>query len=306
MGSTYFVIQTGGEASMSGFDKDGRAFDDEGIARHIEKALAVESPSETYTKNLYRMVKWAFDPVVIGGANLPDKPCLFIGNHSLFALDGFVFLPLMMQEFGRFLRPMSDKFQWHPQTEDFLLKQGAVIGDPKVCTSLMENGKDILVFPGGAHEAVKSSAQKYQLQWKQRYGFIKLAAMNGYTIMPFSLVGPDEFYSHWVEGQDLPDTPVGGLLKKFGLLDEDTRPDLLPPIPRGSFGSLIPKPQRCFLQFGTAVDLSDSKGKELSRQKLQAIRTGISDQIETMLGELLILREQRRGEEGLLRRLMTI
>ena len=170
----------------------------------------------------------------------------------------------------------------------------------------MEAADDLLVFPGGAHEATKTAAQKYSLQWKERYGFVRLAAKHGYTIMPFALVGPDEFYSHLLEGEDIPNTALGKLLTRLGVLGDDTRADMLPPIPVGALGSLVPKPQRCYLQFGEPVELSEHVGKTLSKKQLQAIRTRVGSQIEQMLAELLLLREQNRGRDSLLRRLLTL
>ena len=72
--------------------------------------------------------------------------------------------------------------------------------------------------------------------------------------MPFGLVGPDEFYGHLMEGQELPDSALGRLLTRLGLLHEDIRSDILPPIPVGSLGTLFPKPQRCYLGFGQPVN----------------------------------------------------
>src|SRR5690606_4256019 len=150
------------------------------------------------------LIKHLFDPVVTGADNLPVQPCLFVGNHSLFALDGAVLTPLFVKELNRFPRGMGDKFLFgNRHVAELLLANGLVMGHPQVCTALMKAQKDILVFPGGAHEAVKPANRMYQLQWKERLGFVKLAAMHGYTIMPFGLVGPDEFYGHLVEGQDL-------------------------------------------------------------------------------------------------------
>ena len=255
---------------------------------------------------VYRIIKRVFNPTLIDGDNIPDRPCLFIGNHSLFALDGLVLMPAMLHEHGRFLRGLGDRFLWHAATEQTLLNQGAVIGHPEVCSALMENGRDLLVFPGGAHEATKTAAQKYNLQWKERYGFARLAAKHGYTIMPFALVGPDEFYGHLLEGEDLPNTAVGRLLTRMGLLNEDIRADMLPPIPVGALGTLIPKPQRCYLQFGKPVDLANYAGKQVSKKQLQVIRRKVSEQIEEMISELLLLRAQNRGKDGLLRRLLTI
>ena len=121
------------------------------------------------------------------------------------------------------------------------------------------------------------------------------AARHGYTIMPFGLVGPDEFYGHLIEGQELPDSVLGRLLTRAGLLHEDIRADILPPIPLGSLGTLFPKPQRCYLGFGQAIDLSRYKGKTLAKKTLHAVRAEVATQIETQLTELLIIREQHKG-----------
>jgi 1-acyl-sn-glycerol-3-phosphate acyltransferase len=291
---------------MSVFDQDNRPYDDEGLARHIDMALAVEPPTPSQQDLSYRVTKFLFNPVLVNTDNIPDRPCLFIGNHSLFALDGMVLGPVMLHELGRFLRPLGDRFLWNENSEERLLKQGAVIGDPAVGSALMEHGHDLLVFPGGAHEATKTAAEKYTLQWKERYGFVRLAAKHGYPILPFALVGPDEFYSHLMEGRDLPDSALGKLLRRLGLIDDNTRPDMLPPIPSGALGSLIPKPQRCYLQFGEPVETSAYVGKKPTKKQLQSLRDQVGGQIESMLADLLLLREQHRGEDGLLRRLLTI
>lgn len=291
---------------MGIFDPNNQPFDDEGLARHIERALAVEQPSSLAQNIAYQFIKRVFNPLLVNADNIPDQPCLFIGNHSLFALDGMVLGPVMLHDRNRFLRGLGDKFLWNPGTEQHLLQQGAVLGHPAVCSALMENGSDLLVFPGGAHESTKTAAQKYSLQWKERYGFVKLAAQHGYAIMPFALVGPDEFYNHLIEGEDLPDTAVGQLLKRLGVINDNTRADMLPPIPLGAWGTIFPKPQRCYLQFGLPVELEKYAGKRLTKKQLQSTRAEVADQIEDMLAKLLLLREQHRGKDGLLRRLLTV
>ena len=293
---------------MTAHDKHKHPLDDDlNLAAHIEQALAAEPQTGWEFETLYRLNKRLFKTTVIGAEHIPDKPCLFVGNHSLFALDGWVIMPIIQKELGRFVRSMGDKFLFENDAiSRFFVKRGAVMGHPVVCDALMEADQDILVFPGGAHEAVKPKSQMYQLQWKERYGFIKLAAKHGYNIMPFGLVGPDEFYSHLLEGDDLPDSAVGQLLKRFGVLSEDTRPDMLPPIPRGSLGTLFPKPQACFLGFGQPLDLSAYKGKKLSKKKCVELRVQAASEIERQLADLLVLREQKRGSDGLLRRLLTI
>ncbi len=280
--------------------------EDSGLSRHIEKALATSPPSGLELEANYRIIQQLFKPQVFGATNLPEQPCLFVGNHSLFALDGMVLTPVMQKQFGRFLRPMGDRFLFNlPPAENFFLKRGAVVGHPEVCGALMEAGEDLLVFPGGAHEAVKPKRELYTLQWKQRYGFVKLAAQYGYTIIPFGMVGPDEFYDHLMEGEDLQGSAFGQLLRRFGLLTDDTRPDLMPPIPLGALGSWFPKPQRCYIGLGKPVDLSALKDKKVTPAKLRSIRNKVAKAIEQQLQDLLAQREQQRSKDGLLRRLLT-
>jgi 1-acyl-sn-glycerol-3-phosphate acyltransferase len=292
----------------SAFDKDSNPLGDkEALARHIETALAVEPPSGLELELSYQIIKRLFKPLILGAQNIPDRPCLFVGNHSLFALDGWVVGPLMARELNRFPRGLGDKFLFaNPRVADFVLKRGAVMGHPDVCSALMKAGEDLIVFPGGAHEAVKPASMKYELQWKERYGFVKLAARHGYTIMPFGLVGPDEFYGHLMEGQDIPGSALGALLKRLGLLNDDVRADVLPPIPIGALGSFLPKPQRCYLGFGEPVDLARYKGRTPTKKEQKSIRADVAEQIETQLAELLFAREQHKGEDGVLRRLLTL
>lgn len=293
---------------MSTFSKDNQPLGEkEALARHIEQALQVEKPSGMELQLSYQVIKRLFKPIVFGADNIPDRPCLFVGNHSLFALDGWVIGPLFVKELDRFPRGLGDKFLFaNPRVAEFVLKRGAVMGHPDVCSAMMKAGEDLMVFPGGAHEAVKPASQKYELQWKERYGFVKLAAKHGYTIMPFGLVGPDEFYGHLMEGQDLPDSPLGKVFKRLGLLTEDTRSDILPPIPVGALGSWLPKPQRCYLGFGDPIDLSTYKGRVPTKKQQQTIRNEVAEQIETQLAELLFAREQQRGDDSLVRRLLSI
>lgn len=290
---------------MSILDKNEQSFDAREIKRHIALALAAKAPSGFLENSIYQLIRRLFDPQLVNAANIPGTPCLFVGNHSLLALDGMVLGPTLLHEQGRFLRPLGDRFLWNSFTETLLLEQGAVIGHPAVCSALMENGSDLLVFPGGAYEATKTKALQYTLQWRERYGFVRLAALHGYTIMPFAMVGPDEFYDHLIEGRDLPATAAGKFLQRIGVLGENTRPDLLPPIPIGALGSLFPKPQRCYIQFGQPLDLGRYAGRKLTPKRQQLIRAAVALQIETMLGELLARRDREKAHDGFLRRLLT-
>lgn len=280
---------------------------DPGLLRHIEQAMQVSPPRDLETFARYQLLRRVFRPQLSGLERLAVGPCLFVGNHSLFALDAIIVATVMQEEQQRFLRALGDRFLFHyPLTEKALLSRGAVIGHPEVCRALMEAGEDLLVFPGGAHEAVKPASQRYRLQWRERFGFLRLAARQGYTIQPFGMVGPDEFYDQLISSAELPDSPPGRLLRQLGILTPDTRRDILPPVPLGALGSPLPKPKRCFIGFAEPLDLSRFAGRTPTPRQLERLRDDIAGRIHGQLRELLLYREQHRSEDGLLRRILTL
>lgn len=290
---------------MAFTDKNAEPYNGQDLVRYIDKAVQVTAPKSKIRKLSYKLIKQVFQPQLLDTHNIPKQPCLFVANHALYAVDGPIIGLPMLEEQGRFIRALSDKFLWHPFNEELLLNQGVVIGHPEVCSALMEVGSDLIVFPGGAHEATKSADKKYQLLWKERHGFIKLAAKHGYTIVPTAIVGPEEFYDHLIEGEDLPNTLVGRALSLLGLINENTRSDLMGPIPLGVFGTLIPKPQKCYIQFSEPLDLSKYKGKRLAEKTMRSLRQQVADDINTMIAALLKIQAKDRGKIGRIRRLLT-
>ena len=278
--------------------------DEAALREHIQRALAIRAPQGVEQALGYRLARLWFRPRLFNTERIPDRPCLFIGNHALFGLDGLVILPVLLEELGRFLRPMGDKFLFaNPRLGRFLLQRGATMGHPDVARALMAHDQDMLVFPGGAHEAAKPSRERYRLQWKDRLGFVRLAAEYGYTIVPFGLVGPDEFYEYLVDGEQLV-----SLMARVGLWSDDMRSDVMPPILRGAFGTPLPRPQACFLGFGEPLALPPraAKSKAPSKRQLRNWRGIVAARIEEQIGAMLLEREGSRSQFGFLRKLATL
>ena len=169
----------------------------------------------------------------------------------------------------------------------------------------MARGDDLLLYPGGAYESIKPLEARYQLQWKQRYGFVKLAAKAGYTVVPVASVGPDEYYDHAVSSQALLNSAPVKMLMKTGVLPKNLRSDLVPPIPAGMLGGPLPKPKTTYFAIGAAIDLAQYQSRALSTQKLTALRRQIARAIEKEIQSLLLLREQERHQDSWLRRLLS-
>jgi 1-acyl-sn-glycerol-3-phosphate acyltransferase len=280
------------------------AFANAEIAALIEQFLAIEGPNEKSFKRLNGFIQRYFSPTVVGLENIPDEPTLFIGNHAMFGLDGMILMPTVYHETGRFLRALADNAWFQTGTGEKMAASGMVLGHPEVCSALMEAGHDLLVFPGGAAEANKTAEEKYSLVWRERYGFVRMAAQHGYNITPFGMVGPDDWWDHAIEGRDLLNSRPVKLLQKLGVIGE-IREDLMPPLPRGLFNTLIPKPERCFLAFGEPIEVPDCRGKKVSMAVQKSVREQTAGSVEELVGDMLKMRARNKHKESAVRRLLT-
>ena len=247
-----------------------------------------------------------FKPRFVGLENLPEEPALFIGNHAFMAIDAALFHLYLYYDHGRYVKGLGDKSLFaNPYYAAVAHAMGGVSGQAAIVERLMARGDDLLLYPGGAYESVKPPEARYQLQWKQRYGFVRLAASAGYTVVPIASVGPDEYYDHAISSESLVNSPLAHWLMKAGVLPADLRTDLVPPIPTGLLGGPLPKPKSTYFAIGKPIDLSEYKGVELSTRKLSALRKKFASAIESEISRLLLLREQERHQDSWLRRVLS-
>src|ERR1700756_351988 len=141
-----------------------------------------------------RALATVIQPEVYGIENVPADGSLLVGNHTIYA---FLDLPFMLDEVNRrrgvCVRALGEHahFAIGPW-RDALIRRGMVRGTRENVRVMMREGQTILVFPGGAREVNKRKGEKYQLMWKERLGFAKLAIEHGYPIVPFAAVGGEE------------------------------------------------------------------------------------------------------------------
>ncbi|MEO0437707.1 MAG: lysophospholipid acyltransferase family protein [Pseudomonadota bacterium] len=285
---------------------------EEALRDHINRVLSSQGGRDATAKLIDAVARRWFKTTVFNTELVPNEPCLFIGNHALFGLDGFVVIPALRAELNRNLRPMGDKFLFsEPRIANRLIAIGATIGHPEVARALMQRGEDLLVFPGGAHEAVKAQRYRYQLQWKERLGFVRLAMEANYPIVPFGLVGPDDFYSYLLDSEDLV-----RFFERAGLWPRQLRKDIVPPLLRGMFGGPIPRPQPCYLSFAEPVSFSDPDRKQIlnsrpnaqskrAERTLRSYRKEVALRIKAEIKIMLEVRKEQRSKLGVLRRLAT-
>lgn len=210
-----------------------------------------------------------FQATLEGAENIPRTGGgLIVGNHALFALDTAVLGALIVRDIGRNPRFLADRMLWKiPGFRQFITAMGALPGEPRTAEELLGRGELVVVYPGGVDDSLKLSNERYQLKWKQRAGFARVAIAAHVPIIPVVGFGIDEMYS--VVGHE---RWVGRRL--FGA----ERYDL--PIAFGAFGTLVPRPVK---QTYRALRPIDTSGDPASPADVERVRKATWEALESQL-----------------------
>jgi 1-acyl-sn-glycerol-3-phosphate acyltransferase len=169
----------------------------------------------------------------------------------------------------------------------------------------MRRGAHILVFPGGAREVFKHRGEAYQLIWKNRFGFVRLAIEHGYSITPYATVGAEEAFDVLLDSTHYMNTPLGRYLKTSGVADRYLRGgEEFPPVVRGLGLSMIPRPEKLYFSIGRPIETVRYRGRSADRKVLDRVRTRVRRSLSRLIVELREHRVQDR-EQGMLRRVLN-
>lgn len=148
-----------------------------------------------------------FRAEVTGFENVPDEPVLFVGNHSGGAdiPDTFVFLLGYHTYFtveGRPLVGLAHKIVTRmPVVGDFARKFGMIQADMDAAAKLIEQGANVLVYPGGDVEALRPWRDRHRIVFDGRQGFLRLAHANRVKIVPVVSTGGQETFYVFNDGR---------------------------------------------------------------------------------------------------------
>lgn len=287
---------------MTEVQKQSRAREPENLQAHIDKALALRDVAGA--PRMYRMSKLLFDPQILYSERIDtERPSLFVANHGMYGWEGGL-LPSVIHEYtGMLPRLLTDSAIMRGSLEKPLMSLGMVLANRKVCSALMDAGESILVFPGGAREGAKRHGEQYKLFWEGHTGFVRMALDHGFTITPVATIGPDEMWDIRKDATELEGTWVESLLKK--IFPDDFSPELVPPIPGGLLGTVIPRPERFYIAFGKPYDTRPYMKRKSEEKVIQKIKGSVQEQLEGLIKETLLVRVQRRHEMHWFRRLLT-
>jgi len=234
-----------------------------------------------------------FRPRVLGAEHLPKGRALIIGCHSgVIPYDAACTLVAIHDATGRFSRAIGDNlFGQIGFVQDFLRRQGAVVGRPEVVERLLRAGNYVLVFPGGARDMERPYlSQRYRVLPHRGYapghgGYIKIALRTRAPIVPLAVVGAEE--AHVM----LANLPLVARALRMPLF-----PWLLFP---------LPLPVKLYIRFGppivlpgTAADANDQqKVDQLNKMVRRRVQQLIDDTVRRRRGIIVSTYDERRGAE---------
>ena len=161
-----------------------------------QKELKIQHNSKII-KMISALQRYYFRPTFLGAENLnPQKPAMYVGNHTIYGvLDSPILIDYLFNEHKIAVVSLADHMHFHiPIWKEVVKRVGGVDGIQEYAKEAMRQGYSILVFPGGGREVIKRKGEAYQLIWKQRFGFLKLAQEFDYDIAPFVALGGDEVF----------------------------------------------------------------------------------------------------------------
>ncbi len=277
-----------------------------------EKRTALKKKQKKFTPppskllwKLTRPFRAYFTPQFFGLENVDkDKPALYVSNHSVYGVtDASFFMMELYKKKDIYLRVLADNNHFEiPLWNDMVKTFGLVPGSRENCSSLMQDGEHILVYPGGGRETFKHKGEKHKVIWKRRVGFAQMAIEHGYDIIPVASIGGDDAYDILADSQDILDSLLGRFIIKSGWYEKLKQGEYLPPISKGLLWSAFPKPVKLYTAFGKRIE-TRQLGNDFSEENAWQIRREVELEMHKKLIELLEYR--KKDDLPLLRKLLV-
>ncbi|KAK7258782.1 hypothetical protein RIF29_24369 [Crotalaria pallida] len=156
--------------------------------------------------------------IVKGLSGVPDEgPVLLVGYHMLLGTELISLVDGFLSEKGIMVRGIAHPELFTDRTEslssEFSLMDWVKVfgGVPVSATNLFKlfsTKSHVLLYPGGAREALHFKGEEYKLIWPDQPEFVRMAARFGATIVPFGAVGEDDIAEIVLDYNDLMKIPI--------------------------------------------------------------------------------------------------
>lgn len=248
-------------------------------------------PAKTFVRGFIAPFKFYFAPQFYGLDEVDvSKPAMYVTNHNVLGvLDGYPFATELYLRKGILLRALADSNHFKIPIWKDLVKErlGVVEASRENCHALMHRGDSVVVYPGGTREICRKKGERYELKWKDRLGFVKMALEHGYDIIPVAAVGAEEAFTITKDADDFLKTPVGKFLKFLGISHSMFKDgELIPPMVKGVGDTIIPRPVKLYFKFGKRIHTKRLMKKFNDLTTLNAVKVKVENELLDMIHEL--------------------
>lgn len=244
--------------------------------------------------------------IVRGLGGIPmEGPVLIVGYHMLLGIE---LIPLVCQFFIQ--RKIVLRGMAHPMLfvklkdgrllDSFPFDQIGIFGGVPVSAvnfyKLLSLKSHILLYPGGIREALHRKGEEYKLFWPEQSEFIRMAARFGAKIVPFGVVGEDDFGDVLLDYDDQIKIPfMKSIIEEFtnsvGNLRTETRGEVANQDLH--FPMFLPKvPGRFYYYFGKPIETEGRKQELRDKGKAHELYLQVQDEIKKNIAFLKEKREK--------------
>jgi 1-acyl-sn-glycerol-3-phosphate acyltransferase len=214
------------------------------VEDRLESATTVDGPNRTFMKTI--MPFWGaasdyyFRTEIEGWERLPDEPCLLVSVHAGGALtiDAWILVYEWYRRFGddRVLHGTAhDVLMAAPVLGDYFKALGVIPASREGVGAALECGHDVIVWPGGEEDSMRSWRRRDEVVLAGRRGFVKQALSSGVPIVPVATSGGADSAFVLTEGRW-----ITGALNRLGGIAQKLRASTLPIMAAPPFG-IIPE-----------------------------------------------------------------
>jgi 1-acyl-sn-glycerol-3-phosphate acyltransferase len=263
----------------------------------VGAAMEPHPPNETLLKlqqPLYDLLnKYYFRLEVDGWERVPDRTCLVIGVHSGGALtmDAWTLVSAWHEHFGS-RRPLHgtahDVLLAAPGLGDYFRAVGVLAANRKSVTAALARGEDVVVWPGGEVDAMRSWRKRDVATLGGRTGFVKQAIRSGVPILPVATVGGHDTVFVVSEGKWL-----ANALDRFTGLKTTLRGTNLPivagfpfPLAIEILPAHVPLPAKIRTELLDPIEVDDDPGRADDKAYVQKIYDQVESEIQAGMDRL--------------------
>ncbi|XP_037450681.1 acyltransferase-like protein At1g54570, chloroplastic [Triticum dicoccoides] len=244
--------------------------------------------------------------IVRGLAGIPDQgPVLFVGYHALMGIELSPLYEEFLREKNTIVRGMAhpmlfgSKYETSRQESsrfDTVSMYGGLPVTPINMYRLFERNQYVLLYPGGAREALHRKGEEYKLFWPDQPEFVRMAARFGVTVVPFGFVGEDDILELVLDYNDQKNIPYlrewiesinkDGQRVRDSVKGEEGNQDMHIP-------AIVPKvPGRFYYLFGKPIKMEGMNNVLTDRESANKVYLHIKSEVENAMAYL-----QRKREE---------